>query len=627
MNDETAKPLDLGMDLTFSFQPAWAKEPSPKENAARLSQYADFAEKTGDSPSRNKPWQRDGGPRNPNNRGDRRPGGGERRERQGDNRKGRDGRDSRDGRSARPNDGRDGRRQRDGAENRPRHDWKLRGWEVTFTSEPSGVDGLARQIKSTLKAYPLFDLARLVLEKPARYFVRMTPGDGAQTLWQVVADSSLWLSSEDAANHALRTQLDRYYKRVQVTVEPPKGNFPCVAQCGICGEIIGPPNHHDYQANLRKLHASRFRQMPFEAFTSRVKIVREEELVAKWKEQQCVREEFIPLDSTEENPKSLASLAEAERHFRATYLPACIIKIESKCRVSGTAAAVLSADPVRNFIREEYEKISRFPLPLAHSLGQSLSAQGLQIFKAHENITYVSVARPHYLDRVANPISANLAELLNFVESNEKISRHDQWKGLLEMRGAPSDGSDPERLKAAESSVAADLTWLLHEGFVVDYAGKGLELPRPNKKTSSPDEEKKQKPQQQKPNSKKQRPSERKPNTAPAQPKDEKDSAPTPPPTPAEEGQPELSKPESSPSEEISAPITPEPTHEHTAETLEPTSEIPSPATLSAPEEISLEPTQKNESAQNEIPAFSQGSSQDIEPIEPSTNQQNQTPQ
>ncbi len=476
----------------------------------------------------------------------------------------------------------------------------------------------------------------------------MTPGDGAQTLWQVVADSSLWLSSDDAANHALRTQLDRYYKRVQVTVEPPKGNFPCVAQCGICGEIIGPPNHHDYQANLRKLHASRFRQMPFDAFTSRVKIVREEELVAKWKEQQCVREEFIPLDSTEENPKSLPSLAEAERHFRATYLPACIIKIESKCRVSGTAAAVLSAEPVRNFIREEYEKISRFPLPLAHSLGQSLSSQGLQIFKAHENITYVSVARPHYLDRVANPISANLAELLNFVESNEKLSRHDQWKGLLEMRGAPSDGSDPERLKAAESSVAADLTWLLHEGFVVDFAGKGLELPRPNKKTSSPDEEKKQKPQQQKPNSKKQRPAERKPISVPTKPKDGtkdgKDSAPTPSPIPAEEAQPELSKTESSPPEEIRAeeipapstadPTTPEPTPEQTAETPESASELTSPTTPSAPEEISLETaaqdesaqdeSAKNESVQNDNPAFPEGSSQDIEQ---SPNQQNQTPQ
>ena len=73
--------------------------------------------------------------------------------------------------------------------------------------------------------------------------------------------------------------------------EPPKGVYTFVAQCGISGVILGPPNHHDYQNKLRELHESRFSRMPFEMFKSRVRIVREEAVVKQWVEDQSWRTE------------------------------------------------------------------------------------------------------------------------------------------------------------------------------------------------------------------------------------------------------------------------------------------------------------------------------------------------
>jgi len=55
----------------------------------------------------------------------------------------------------------------------PRQDPVLAGWEVRILADPRGIDGLARQIKSTAMAYPLFDLAQLILEKPERYLVEL----------------------------------------------------------------------------------------------------------------------------------------------------------------------------------------------------------------------------------------------------------------------------------------------------------------------------------------------------------------------------------------------------------------------------------------------------------------------
>ena len=51
---------------------------------------------------------------------------------------------------------------------------------------------------------------------------------------------------------------DTFYQAERTATEPPKGNYTFVAQCGMSGVILGPPNYHDYQNQLRKLHAGTF---------------------------------------------------------------------------------------------------------------------------------------------------------------------------------------------------------------------------------------------------------------------------------------------------------------------------------------------------------------------------------
>jgi len=452
MSDEPTPPPDLAnlqIDLAQSFLPAWAKQPEAPERIARMA--AKFGGT--DRPER----ERDGGRRD--DRGPRqRP------------RPGREGGDPRNRGGKKP-DRRDDRNAPRKDAPGPRPPQPLAGWEVRFIPEPRGVEGLAKQIKAGAKAYPLFDLARLVLEKSERYLVEFKRlSESAPALFQLVADGSVWPSESEAISWALAGHLDKFYRRERVTVDPPKGNYAFVAQCGMSGVLLGPPNHHDYQAKLQRLHAERFRGIPFETYKSRVRTTQDEALIQQWKEEQGSRDEFYPLETpggTE--PIKLEDLEAVGLHFREHLAPAQIVPVGGRIVVPGPAALNASAPSVLLLTRGAWEELDRFPLPVANFLGRELTARGLQIFKAHENITYVSIARPHPLDTVTTPISDALGAMLEYIAGHPSTPRPEQLKALVALR------PDPE---SAESAVLRDLSWLLHEGHVIDYAKRGLEVAR-----------------------------------------------------------------------------------------------------------------------------------------------------
>ena len=105
------------------------------------------------------------------------------------------------------------------------------------------------------------------------------------------------------------------------------------------GVILGPPNHHDYQNQLRKLHAERFSRMPFEEYKSRVRIVRDEEVVKKWVDDQSWKTEYVCLNLPE--PLRLENMEAVEKHFRETHKENIIKPVDSHT-LNGAAARVLA---------------------------------------------------------------------------------------------------------------------------------------------------------------------------------------------------------------------------------------------------------------------------------------------
>jgi hypothetical protein len=502
--------IDLGLDLDNLLQPAWV------QGKTAANRFERFTGNEGVKPERrfgDKPGER---------RGPRREGGGG----FGGGPAGRDrGGPPRGG--AKFGDGKRGFGRRDERREPERREppAPLPEIGVTFVPDENGVESLARQIKMTGRAYPLFDIARLILQKPERYTVKLTvqkKSDGAiaQPLFVCALDDTPWLSEEEAVAHVLKTHFATFYQPERTAVEPPKGKYTFVAQCGLSGVILGPPNHHDYQNQLRKLHTERFSRMPFDVFKARVKIVKDEEVVKKWVEEQSFKTEFTVLNVPE--PLKLPTLEEVEKHFRATHKEA-IIKSAEKHVVGGVPSRSLRCGGLYRLVREEWENQRRFPLQLSTDLSRQFAGHGLQFFKVNKTVVHVSVARPLYLDLETTPVSDGIKRIVNLINSTPKCTR----KKLIEtlaptpkpaasvsatpapaapVAKAQGDSTptpaEPAAVPVADPTpeqtlVLVDLHWLIHSGAVLEFADGRMEtakkpLPRPAKPEKKPAEGKPQ---------------------------------------------------------------------------------------------------------------------------------------
>ena len=125
------------------------------------------------------------------------------------------------------------------------------------------------------------------------------------------------------------------------------------------GTILGPPNYHDYQNQLHKLHTERFSRMPFDAFKARVKIVKDEAVVKKWIEDHSFKTEYTCLNVPE--PLKLPNREEVEKHFRQVHLANIVKPVESHT-LSGPAARQLRSPELQRLLRVTWEDQRRFPL-------------------------------------------------------------------------------------------------------------------------------------------------------------------------------------------------------------------------------------------------------------------------
>jgi hypothetical protein len=487
-------------DLEKLFLPAWAQEPPS------VNRYAKFAGE--DRPER-PPGDRPGGRRRDGPRRDgprpMRPSGPDRN------------RPPRGDRPPQPGGGQ-GQFRRDDRRDSPRREERrepvvpLPEITVSFLPDDKGVESLARQIKMTGRSFPLFDIAQMILKKPERHHVRFEikpkPEGGAiQPLFLCAIDDTLWLSGLEAVNHVLGRHFGLFYQAEKTAVEPPKGTYTFVAQCGMSGVILGPPNYHDYQNQLRKLHAERFSRMPFETFKSRVKIVKEEAVVKKWIEEQSFKTEYVCLN-VGDAPR-LGNREEVEKHFREIHLPN-IIKETPKHTLSGQAARALRSTGLQRLLRAAWEDQKRFPLQIATVLSQQFASHGLQFFKVNKTITHVAVARPHYLDLEVTPVSGLIKRIVQFIDATPKCTRRQLIETLAPTPPAAPAEAAPNPAEPAPAAAAAvveppaptpeqaavigDLHWLIHQGHVIEFANGVLEtakkpLPkpvRPPKKEDSP---------------------------------------------------------------------------------------------------------------------------------------------
>jgi hypothetical protein len=338
---------------------------------------------------------------------------------------------------------------------------------VRFLPHPPALESVLSQIQSNPIAYSVFALARLFLEKPERYDVRLS-AKPETTLYQVGENGAVSPDREFLESNAFRFAQAEFYQTEIVQSEPIKGNFTTVARCRASGTILGPTNHHSYQAKLRALYEQRFsRRMSFQDFQRQIEIVNNPEVVEQWKEEARNITTYTSL--REEPPLTFNTVAEAERHFRQHYLPELIHPVTDPV-IGGVASRQMADRGLRRLIEDAWSLETRSPSQMMQELSNRIREAGLHIFRHRRGMLFVTSVRvrPFAHEQGA---SASVQAILNAITANPGLHR----KNLADKVLADIPAEEVEVRKLA---LASDLHWLISEGNVIEFNDGSLDVPR-----------------------------------------------------------------------------------------------------------------------------------------------------
>jgi hypothetical protein len=457
MSEEKPSP-DL---FDLKMLPAWASE-SPNEN-----RYADFA---GEEMDQRGPRDRRGGGGERHNRGPRPP------------RRNEPRRETRDGRE---------RDRRSSPQGRPAELSRVREEptyapppvvDVRFLPDPRALENVLAQIKGSHLAYSVFSLARMFLEKPERYDVRLKAKEKA--LFQMGESGAVATERSVLENGAFARELENFYRTEVTQSDPIKGNFTSVARDRVSGALLGPTNHHAYQQKLRALYEQRYsRRMSFPDFQRQIEIVNDPEVVERWKEE--ARNVTTYTTTKEEPPQTFTSAAETERHFRLNHL-AGLLRENAEMTVDGVVSRRLPDRALGRLIENAWAQEFRSPSKMMQELISAFPASGLHIFRHRKGMLFVAPVRPRPISHGSASLSPSINAVLRVLTEAPGVSR----KHLLEkMSPAENAGTaQPDDVEKRKLTIASDLRWLVSEGYVIEFNDGTLDLARAKAPAPAPKE-------------------------------------------------------------------------------------------------------------------------------------------
>jgi hypothetical protein len=348
--------------------------------------------------------------------------------------------------------------------------------DVTFVPEEKGFAAMLETMKHSHRAYSLFDVAKLVLNKPERHLVKLVPkpaADGTRPLlFQIAGDEDVFLSQGEALRQAVRRQADKLCREEKKQCDPPKGNFAFVNKCGLTGALLGPPNHHDYQTTIVRHHQRKLRHMPFEDFKARIQTVRDEAVVKQWLDSKSFTFEYTCLVCPEAKP--VASREEVEKHVLEAHA-AQLVTSAPELQITGNGSRRLSVPGIAEAVRLAWLNERRFPLKTAQVVSDLLRKENFHFFKhgTGKGITYTSFFRLKRFETL-DGLAEQMQKVVTFLRAHPDSNRKRLSENLL--------GNSPA--EASLVKLAADLHWLVQEGYVVEFGDGKLwaldnRLPKP----------------------------------------------------------------------------------------------------------------------------------------------------
>ena len=208
--------------------------------------------------------------------------------------------------------------------------------------------------------------------------------------------------------------------------------------------------------------------MSFADYQRQIEIVSDSALIERWKEEARKVTTFTTL--RDDPPVTFSAASEAERHFRATYLPTLIRSVD-EVTIGGASSRRLPDRLLNQAIEEAWSREARSPSNMMQELASRFRQSGLHVFRHRRGMLFVSPIRPRAFVHQHAGVSPSVNAILEALSTNPGSNR----KQLLEKLTADTETENAEARKLASAS---DLRWLINEGYVIEFNDGSLDLPK-----------------------------------------------------------------------------------------------------------------------------------------------------
>ncbi|MGC9450168.1 MAG: hypothetical protein ACP5I4_01860 [Oceanipulchritudo sp.] len=352
---------------------------------------------------------------------------------------------------------------------------------VDFYPEEEPFKVLAQAIRTSYRTFELFEIARLILDKPDRFVCvvrdpEQKEGEPAR-LFASIPDGLPFRTEEEALTHVFRHYTGDFFTIDTVEVDPPSGAFQMVHKCGFTGELLAPPNYHRYQAICREHHAAKLNHLPYARFEQRIESSREQEDIQSWLDKMKIQTRY----TDKENPDLVFDNLEDARLHLVTQSKDKLVRPAYSARFSGKALALLNPqDPIRRSVEYLLEGQRHFPLDTANHLRGRLRRMHFAVYKrGSKGISYVCAVKRRFR-KPEEVMADNLQELIDFVEAHPNFPARELPKAFLgiQSKGEGEEAAAPsEEEKASLRQLKTDLHYLVSEGYVIEYSDGRLFVP------------------------------------------------------------------------------------------------------------------------------------------------------
>ncbi len=253
--------------------------------------------------------------------------------------------------------------------------------EVKVLPETKALGTIIRKLQNDYHAYKLKDLAYFFLDNPSSVLLRVTPNVEGEKIYQCKACGFAALNEEDVAAHILNAHLGDYYDSKEVECEPPKGNFNCVAKCGLSGVLLGPPNVHEFNSIVKEMVRTKYPNMSEEEYRSHIEMVRDADAIEQWRAGATKRTIFTAKGAGED--AAILTREQAEGEFKRTIL-ASLMDTPKHALVTLEMALKTPSKPLLWAARDAVEAEKRAPYGMLFALRGAFHHRKLHFFRAND---------------------------------------------------------------------------------------------------------------------------------------------------------------------------------------------------------------------------------------------------